>query len=179
MEPLPDAPLTVVTGFPNPVTRRLVTALIERDPARVVVAVVGSDQREAARPLCAALGSRLMLVDGDNSTVGAPYVEGAKVSCRVLSHMKGKKIIVYYQRPKKGTRKKNGHRQHYTRVLVDSISLKDQVLAKADDSKATRKSAEKEEKAPKAKASKAQPKKSAPEAKAKPKTAAKAKDTKK
>jgi large subunit ribosomal protein L21 len=74
----------------------------------------------------------LMLVDGANSTLGVPYVEGAKVTGRVLSHMKAKKIIVYHMKPKKGTRKKQGHRTHYTRVIIDTIELKDKVLAKAE-----------------------------------------------
>ncbi len=75
----------------------------------------------------------LMLVDGGQSTVGSPYVQGAKVSAKVLGHRKGAKIIVYHMRPKKGTRKKQGHRQHFTRVLVDSIELNDKVLAKAEE----------------------------------------------
>jgi large subunit ribosomal protein L21 len=74
----------------------------------------------------------LMIVDGAQSTVGAPYIDGAKVTGRVLSHMKGRKVIVYHMRPKKGTRKKQGHRQHYTRVVIDTIELKDQVLAKSE-----------------------------------------------
>ncbi len=74
----------------------------------------------------------LMLVDGANSTLGVPYVEGAKVTGRVLAHMKAKKIIVYHMKPKKGTRKKQGHRTHYTRVIIDTIELKDKVLAKAE-----------------------------------------------
>lgn len=82
----------------------------------------------------------LMLVDGANSTLGVPYVEGAKVTGRVLAHMKAKKIIVYHMKPKKGTRKKQGHRTHYTRVIIDTIELKDKVLAKAE-AKAEKKAA--------------------------------------
>jgi large subunit ribosomal protein L21 len=74
----------------------------------------------------------LMIVDGANSTTGAPFIDGAKVTGRILCNMKGRKVIVYHQKPKKGTRKKQGHRQHYTRVLIDSIELKDKVLAKAE-----------------------------------------------
>jgi len=74
----------------------------------------------------------LMLVNGKESTVGAPLVEGAKVVGKVLEHGRQAKIIVYHQKPKKGTRKKQGHRQGYTRVLVESILLKDEVLAKAE-----------------------------------------------
>ena len=74
----------------------------------------------------------LMIVNGKDSTVGLPYVEGAKVTGKVLSHEKGPKIIVYKMRSKKGTRKKQGHRQGYTRVMVEAIHLKDEVLHKVE-----------------------------------------------
>jgi large subunit ribosomal protein L21 len=74
----------------------------------------------------------LMLVNGKESTVGVPLIDGAKVVGKVLEHGRARKIIVYHQKPKKGTRKKQGHRQGYTRVLVESIHLKDEVLAKAE-----------------------------------------------
>jgi large subunit ribosomal protein L21 len=74
----------------------------------------------------------LMIVNGSDSTVGAPFIDGAKVTGRVLDHGRGHKIIVYKQRPKKGTRKKQGHRQAYTRVIIDSITIKDKVVAKAE-----------------------------------------------
>ncbi len=71
----------------------------------------------------------LMIVDGINSIFGKPTIAGAKVTGRVLAHGKDNKIIVYKQRPKKGTRKKQGHRQHYTRVLIDSIAVDNKILA--------------------------------------------------
>jgi large subunit ribosomal protein L21 len=74
----------------------------------------------------------LMLVNGKDSTLGAPLVEGAKVIGKVLSNGRSRKIIVYHQKPKKGTRKKQGHRQGFTRVHIDSILLNDKVLAKAE-----------------------------------------------
>jgi len=74
----------------------------------------------------------LMIVNGNKSTLGQPLIEGAKVLGKVLSHRKSSKIIVYKQRPKKGTRKKQGHRQSYTRVLIDSIVVKDKVLTKSE-----------------------------------------------
>ena len=74
----------------------------------------------------------LMIVDGEKSLLGKPTIAGAKVLGKVLAHGKDSKIIVYHQRPKKGTRKKQGHRQDYTRVLIDSIMLNDQVLAKGE-----------------------------------------------
>lgn len=65
----------------------------------------------------------VMIVDGDNSKVGQPYVAGATVQATVLDHGKAKKIIVYKMRRKKGYRKKQGHRQNFTRVMIDSISI--------------------------------------------------------
>ncbi len=109
--------------------------------------------------------SVLMLVDGDKSTVGKPFIDGAKVTCKILGHGKSKKIIVYHMKPKKGTRKKQGHRQHYTRILIESIKLNDKVLAESKgDSKAPKPQAE-PKKEVKAKADKKEAK---PKAAAKP-----------
>ncbi|NJM95915.1 MAG: 50S ribosomal protein L21 [Phormidesmis sp. RL_2_1] len=60
--------------------------------------------------------------DGD-VTVGQPLVEGATVSGTVMSHLRAKKVIVYKMQPKKKTRKKQGHRQDLTRVMIDSITV--------------------------------------------------------
>jgi large subunit ribosomal protein L21 len=64
-----------------------------------------------------------VVLDDANSKIGMPYVQGAKVQAKVLAHGKAKKVIVYKMRPKKGTRTKQGHRQGYTRILVESISV--------------------------------------------------------
>ncbi|MCC7530605.1 MAG: 50S ribosomal protein L21 [Candidatus Melainabacteria bacterium] len=115
--------------------------------------------------------SVLMLVDGDKSTVGKPFIDGAKVECKILGHGKNKKIIVYHMKPKKGTRKKQGHRQHYTRILIESIKLNDKVLAESKgDSKAPKPQAE-PKKEVKAKADKKEAK---PKAAEKPKAKKKA-----
>ena len=63
----------------------------------------------------------VMLVNGKKSKVGQPYVAGASVEGTVVKHDKAKKIIVFKQRPKKGYRKKQGHRQQYTRVMITKI----------------------------------------------------------
>ena len=63
----------------------------------------------------------LMLVDGDDYTVGTPEVEGVKVKATVAEHFKGKKIIVFKYHPKKRYRLKKGHRQQYTRLAIDEI----------------------------------------------------------
>ena len=65
----------------------------------------------------------LLFNDGKNLKLGQPYIKNAKVELKVLEHRRGPKIIVYKMRPKKKTRRKNGHRQELTRVLVQSISI--------------------------------------------------------
>lgn len=53
--------------------------------------------------------------------VGAPYVEGAKVTGKVLKTIKGKKITVFTYKPKKSKKRKIGHRQRYTKVQIEAI----------------------------------------------------------
>ena len=65
----------------------------------------------------------LLIKDGKDIKLGKPYVQDARVEIKVLEHRRGPKIIVYKMRPKKKTRRKNGHRQELTRVLVQSISV--------------------------------------------------------
>jgi len=62
-------------------------------------------------------------------TVGQPLVAGATVEVTVLRHLRGRKIIVYKMQPKKKTRKKQGHRQELTRIMVESISLDGAVIS--------------------------------------------------
>ena len=63
------------------------------------------------------------MVDEKKVSVGKPLVKGAKVTLKVLEHGKGDKIIVYKYKPKKNYRRKYGHRQPYSKVLVESIAL--------------------------------------------------------
>ena len=65
----------------------------------------------------------LLLKDKDTINIGKPYVEDAKIELEVISHRRDKKILVYKMRPKKKTRRKMGHRQELTRVMVKSITL--------------------------------------------------------
>ena len=65
----------------------------------------------------------LLIKDKENISIGKPYVKNAKIELEVVSHKRDKKIIVYKMRPKKKTRRKMGHRQELTRVMVKSISI--------------------------------------------------------
>ena len=63
----------------------------------------------------------LAVMDGDNATFGAPVVEGASVEATVVKNGKGKKIRIFKYTPKKGYRKRQGHRQPYTKVQIGAI----------------------------------------------------------
>jgi len=65
----------------------------------------------------------LAVVDGENSKFGTPVVEGAKVDATVVKNGKGKKIRIFKYTPKKGYRKRQGHRQPYTKVEIGKISF--------------------------------------------------------
>ena len=65
----------------------------------------------------------LLIKDKDSISIGKPYIKDAKIELEVVSHKRDKKIIVYKMRPKKKTRRKMGHRQELTRVMVKSISV--------------------------------------------------------
>ena len=64
----------------------------------------------------------LLVGDAEQSKVGTPVVEGAKVEGKVLAQVKGKKIVVYKYKAKKNERKKQGHRQPYTKVEITAIN---------------------------------------------------------
>jgi large subunit ribosomal protein L21 len=66
--------------------------------------------------------------DGDIH-VGQPLVDGASIEGKVLRHLRGRKIIVYKMRPKKKTRKKQGHRQELSRLMIEKITLGGSTLA--------------------------------------------------
>lgn len=68
--------------------------------------------------------NRVLLLNNDGDVlIGKPYLETVKIKGKVLEHLRGKKTIVYKMRPKKKTRKKQGHRQELTRVLIEDISI--------------------------------------------------------
>ena len=65
----------------------------------------------------------LAVIDGDKATFGTPVVAGAKVDASVVKNGRGKKILVFKYNPKKGYRKRQGHRQPYTKVTIGKISV--------------------------------------------------------
>ena len=65
----------------------------------------------------------LAIVDGENTKFGTPVVEGAKVDATVVKNGTGKKIRIFKYTPKKGYRKRQGHRQPYTKVEINKITF--------------------------------------------------------
>jgi len=65
----------------------------------------------------------ILVSDEDKVQVGNPYVKGVKVEGKVVAHGKGKKIIVFKMKSKKNSRKKQGHRQPYTKVEIIEIKI--------------------------------------------------------
>ena len=129
---------------------------------------------------------KVLLLDDGKVTIGAPVIDNAVVTAKVLSHLKGDKVIVFKKKRRKGFKKKNGHRQYLSEIQIEGISTKapaKKAAAKTEEPKAekkvvakkaapAKKTATKEAKAP----AKAAPKKAAPKAAAK-KPAAKKEDS--
>jgi ribosomal protein L21 len=65
----------------------------------------------------------VLLVDNDGQVkIGTPKVEGAKVTAKVLSHLKGDKVIIFKKKRRKTFERKNGHRQYLTQIQIESIN---------------------------------------------------------
>ncbi|HEX8576942.1 MAG TPA: 50S ribosomal protein L21 [Flavobacterium sp.] len=82
-------------------------------------------------------GKVLLLDDNGTITLGAPAIEGASVEAQVVQHLKGDKVIVFKKKRRKGYKKRNGHRQYLTQIVIEGIT-----------SATTRKEASKNEAAP-------------------------------
>ena len=68
--------------------------------------------------------NRVLLLNNDGEIlIGKPYLDRVKIKGKILEHLRGRKTIVYKMRPKKKTRKKQGHRQEMTRVFIEDISI--------------------------------------------------------
>jgi large subunit ribosomal protein L21 len=67
---------------------------------------------------------RVMLVDVENEVnVGKPFVEGASVTAKIVSHLKGDKVIVFKKKRRKGYQKENGHRQFFSKIQIEGITV--------------------------------------------------------
>ena len=86
-----------------------------------------------------------LLDDNGTITIGAPAIEGASVEAKVLQHLKGDKVIVFKKKRRKGYKKRNGHRQYLTQILIEGVS------ATGGKKAAKAEAAPKVKKAPKAK----------------------------
>jgi len=86
-----------------------------------VIQVEKIDQKEGET---ITLDKVLMIGDGSDFQAGAPFLEGCSVTCEVDEQLKGKKIIVFKKRRRKNYRRKNGHRQLYTRLKIIDIAKK-------------------------------------------------------
>jgi large subunit ribosomal protein L21 len=66
---------------------------------------------------------KVLLVDNEGTVkVGTPYIDGATVTAKVLTHLKGDKVIVFKKKRRKGYTKKNGHRQYLTQIQIENIA---------------------------------------------------------
>ena len=89
---------------------------------------VAKDQKVYVHRLQEAEGSKvsfdkvMLIEDGENVTIGAPAIEGAAVTAKVLGHLKGDKVIVFKKKRRKGYKKKNGHRQYLSEIQIESIA---------------------------------------------------------
>lgn len=124
----------------------------------------------------------VLLIDNEGKVkVGAPAISGAKVTAKVVSHLKGDKVVVFKKKRRKGYKVKNGHRQAFTEILIQKIEEKaaaKKAPAKKTEAKAETKAAEKKAPAKKA-AAKPAAKKTAAKKPAAKKTTTKKTSTKK
>ena len=65
----------------------------------------------------------LLIVDDEGTSIGSPYIKGVKIQATVMAQIKAPKVIVFKYKPKKRYRVKQGHRQQYTRIRIDSIEM--------------------------------------------------------
>ncbi len=68
--------------------------------------------------------SKVLLIDNEGTVnVGAPTVEGAKVSGKIIEHVRGDKVLVFKKKRRKGYKKSRGHRQDFSQILIENIAL--------------------------------------------------------
>lgn len=103
----------------------------------------------------------LLVDDKGNVTLGAPAIEGASVEAKVLQHLKGDKVIIFKKKRRKGYKKRNGHRQYLTQIVIESITVggakkaaapkKEKVVAEAPATEEAKPAPKAKKAAPKAK----------------------------
>jgi len=104
---------------------------------------VSKDQRVFVHRLATEEGNKvsfdkvMLLDDNGTVTIGAPAIEGASVEAKVIQHLKGDKVIVFKKKRRKGYKKKNGHRQSFTQIVIEGIlsSGTKKVAAKSESPK--------------------------------------------
>ncbi|HSD07777.1 50S ribosomal protein L21 [Flavobacterium sp.] len=95
---------------------------------------------------------KVYLVDDNGSiTIGAPAIEGASVEAKVLQHLKGDKVIVFKKKRRKGYKKRNGHRQYLTQIVIEGITAGGTTKKAAAPKKAAVEATTEEVEAPKVK----------------------------
>ncbi|MEO0535405.1 MAG: 50S ribosomal protein L21 [Cyanobacteria bacterium P01_A01_bin.123] len=73
---------------------------------------------------------KVLLIEHEGDvTIGQPFISDASVTATAMRNLRGRKVIVYKMQPKKKTRKKQGHRQELTRIMIDTIAINGQTLA--------------------------------------------------
>jgi large subunit ribosomal protein L21 len=116
---------------------------------------VNKDQKVFVHRLPGAEGDsvtfdKVLLLDNDGQvTIGAPVIEGAGVTAKILRHLKGDKVIVFKKKRRKGYKKKNGHRQYLTEIVVEDILSKGVKGEKKKEAKKATKAAPAKKAAPK------------------------------
>jgi large subunit ribosomal protein L21 len=86
-------------------------------------ATIDVDLLEVETGSAVVLESVLLLAEDEKVLIGTPTIQGAKITTSVLDHVKGSKVVTFKYSPKKRIRVKTGHRQQYTRLKVESISV--------------------------------------------------------
>ena len=95
---------------------------------------------------------KVYLVDDNGSiTIGAPAIEGASVEAKVLQHLKGDKVIVFKKKRRKGYKKRNGHRQYLSQIVIEGITIGGATKKAAAPKKAAVEATTEEAEAPKVK----------------------------
>ena len=86
--------------------------------------VITVEKLEAEAGTAYSFENVLAVIDGENAEFGKPYLAGAKVTATVIGNGKGKKLVVYKFKAKKGFHKKKGHRQPFTKLKIEKIAKK-------------------------------------------------------